>query len=125
MNTEITCQNTSDASVDTLKYSRPRYHIHEQNDAFVVGVDLPGVDKASLDVRTEKGQLVVESLRENPLPDGAKLLHDEGAHEGYRLVLKLGAQVNGEDVEASLENGVLRLRLGKPTAAQSRKISIA
>ncbi|MGB0371170.1 MAG: Hsp20/alpha crystallin family protein [Opitutales bacterium] len=126
MSTQITCQNSADnASADTNTYRRPAYRIEELDDAYAVSVEIPGVAKDAVDISTEQGTLSVKANRKDLVPAGAKVIRRESRDYGYQLNLKLGPQVDAQKISASLENGVLTLRLEKAAEAQARRISVA
>ena len=106
-------------------YRRPSYRISEQDKAYIVSIDIPGVEKSAINVSAENGTLSIRASRENLIPEGAKILRREYTNEGYQLDLKIGPQVDSQNISAYLENGVLTLRLEKAAEAQARRISVA
>ena len=116
------CGVSGDAS---LTYVRPHYEIEENDDAFLVDVDLPGVGKGDLSVTLHDGLLEVVGKRADRTPKGWKPLgHSARDSYAYRLRLMVGDRVEEGKIAADSKNGVLRLTLPKEEEKKPRKIAI-
>lgn len=85
----------------------------ESDEAYLLLVDVPGASADSTDVTVEDGRLRVEAHREDAIPEGFEPV-DEGARAGalaFELPLPPDAATTGAD--ATVERGVLELRLPK------------
>lgn len=91
----------------------PAVDIYENDEAFVVLADMPGVVEESLQVQVERGVLSLEGQAE-----GA------AGRIGYRRQFRLSDRVDAAAAEAGLKDGVLTLRLPKSEAAKPRKIAV-
>jgi len=92
-------------------------------DEFVVELDLPGVDPASLDVDVERNVLTVRA--ERPLrANDAELLTAERPRGVFSRQLFLGDALDTERVAASYQHGVLTLRIPVAEKAKPRKVEI-
>ena len=127
MNTQVTCQTQKNTAKEAERsvYRRPTYNIAETDSAFAVTVDLPGVEKSAVDIATENGVLSIKASRNAATPKDAKVISQAAQVDGYQLSLKLGPQVDVQNIKASLENGVLTLQLNKAAEAQARRITVA
>lgn len=97
--------------------------LEETDDAFVVTVDLPGVDKGDVDVELEGRRLTVTAERKERERTG--ILRRRTRHVGtFRHEVVLPAEVADEDIEAELRNGVLSLRLPKAESSRRRRIPV-
>lgn len=105
-------------------FVRPRYTARQLDDAYEVSVEMPGVNKESVDVNLEKDTVTITGTVVNKAPDSWKLLHRETNGHNYRLQLQLNFDLNADSVTAKVENGVLKLRLPVSEAAKPRMISI-
>ena len=95
-----------------------------EGDQFVVEFDLPGVDPASVDLDVERNVLTVRA--ERPLKDvQAEVLASERPRGLFSRQLILGDNLDTEQVTASYESGVLRLRIPVAEKAKPRKIEIS
>lgn len=96
-----------------LPRTLPPVDCWEGSEELHVIVDLPGIDRSSLQVRLEGGALVVTGRRENRVPEGSRpaaLERPSGIVE-RRILLPGG--IAAEPLQASLANGVLEVRLSK------------
>lgn len=90
-----------------------------------VHIDLPGVKKDSLDVTVERNVLTVSAERRWEPVEGDQTYLAERSHGSYRRQVHLGEGLDGNNVEATYDEGVLTLRIPVAEAAQPRKIEIS
>lgn len=94
----------------------------EEEDAFVIEVDLPGFQEADVDVTLHNGLLSIKGERK--APENRKFLFNGRTYGSFERVVKLPLGVHGDDVAAALSDGVLTLRLPKAAEAKPRKIDL-
>ena len=102
----------------------PRVDIYETDDAITVVADMPGVSEDSVDITLEKGVLTINGDVDPEVPEGFSLVHAEYRVGDFVRSFTLSNEINQDDIEANLKDGVLRVRLGKVTAAQTKKIAV-
>jgi HSP20 family protein len=101
----------------------PPADVEETDDAYLVELDLPGVDKGDIDIETTGRKLVVQGERKEKERVG--LLRRQTRTVGrFRYEVTLPEQVDGEGIDASLQDGVLRLRVPKVKSEQRRRIEV-
>lgn len=94
-----------------------------EGDAFFVEFDLPGVDRESLDLDIERNVVTVRA--ERPAVDPNRdMLANERPRGVFSRQLVLGDNLDTEHIDASYEEGVLRLRIPVCERAKPRKIAI-
>ena len=101
----------------------PAVDLEETDDAFVVEAELPGVKREDIDVSWRDRELSITGEVKERERKG--LLHHttrRTGHFAYRLTLP--GDVDPDAVEASLHEGVLRVRLPKTQTAQPRRIEV-
>ena len=113
----------SDESNGTV-YVRPRYEISEDENAYYVDVDLPGVGKRDVGVTLHDGLLELIGERNWTPPKGWKAVNGDHESYSYRLRLMVGDRVEEGSISAETSNGVLRLTLPKEEEKKPRKIEI-
>jgi HSP20 family protein len=101
----------------------PPVNIEETDDAYVVEAELPGVKREDVNIEMDRNELsitgeVKEQERQGILRKRTRRI---GRFE-YRV--QLPNVVDGENVDAKLEDGVLRIRLPKSERAQRRRIEV-
>ena len=102
----------------------PPIDIHEQPEGLVLEADLPGAVEQNLRVQLEDNVLSLHARIEAPVPEGARLLHEEYRVGDYQRSFILGDEVDRERITAELTHGVLRLFLPKADRLRTRRIEI-
>jgi HSP20 family molecular chaperone IbpA len=102
----------------------PRADIYETEDKIVVVTDMPGVSAESLDITLEKNVLTINGYVEPEVPEGYSLAWAEYRIGDYQRSFRLSDEIDREQIEATIKNGVLILDLPKSAAAKTRKISV-
>lgn len=96
-----------------------------EGDAFVVELDLPGVDPESIDLDVERNVLNVKAERRTSASgEGSDVLIAERPSGTFSRQLFLGETLDTDRIEASYDAGVLRLRIPVAEQAKPRKIEI-
>ena len=101
----------------------PPVDIEEQDDAYVIEAELPGVQKDDVNIELQSNELMVtgeikEREREGILRKRTRRI---GRFE-YRV--RLPEQVDSDTVEAKLNDGVLTVRVPKREQAERRRIQV-
>lgn len=99
----------------------PRTDIYETKDAIVLVADLPGVDEASLEVTLEKGVLTFTGkVDPGTGTEGLTPTHREYEAGDFHRAFSLPEEIDRERIEATMRDGVLRLKLPKAKARPHR-----
>lgn len=102
----------------------PRTDIYETKDAIVLVADLPGVDEASLEITLEKGVLTFTGkVDPGAGTEGLTPTHREYEVGDFHRAFSLPEEIDREKIEATMRDGVLRLRLPK-AKARPHKIAV-
>jgi len=102
----------------------PRADIYETAEDIVVVADMPGVDENSVDITLEKNILTINGYVEPEAPENYGLAHAEYEVGDYERSFTLSNQIDQDKIEATVQNGVLRLRLSKAGPAKAKKIVV-
>lgn len=102
----------------------PRADIYELEDQIVIVADVPGVDEKAIDITLEKNILTINALIEPVIPQGYALRFAEYEVGDYQRSFRLSNEIDRENIQASVKDGVLRLYLPKAQEALARKISV-
>lgn len=93
----------------------------------VITLEVPGVDTSDIDIEVVDGRLTVSGERRDTWEDSrGKVLVREVRYGSFRRTFQLPDGVSGDQVEADVDKGLLRLRIKnvtKPVEAP-RKIAI-
>jgi HSP20 family protein len=115
----------SDETVEDARWGILAADVTERDDAFVVELEAPGLEKEEIDVSVEDQRLIVTGTKryENDRKEGAMRI-SERAFGSFQRVIPLPEKVTAEGAEATYKRGVLSLRVPKLTAPSARKISV-
>lgn len=102
----------------------PRADVIEQKDGFLVVADMPGVDEKTVDIQVERNVLTISGRIEPQTFDGMQLTYQEYDQGRYERQFTLSDEVNTTGIEATVNNGVLEIRLPKAESAKPRKITV-
>lgn len=102
----------------------PAVDILESEDAIFVVADVPGVDESTVDVTIEKNVLTLKGKVNFAVPEGFSLVYSEFGVGDFERVFTISNEVDREGVEATVKNGVLRLKLPKSKQALTKKVTV-
>jgi HSP20 family protein len=98
---------------------------YRHGDGFVVHLDLPGIDPASIDISIEQNALTVSAERHWEPVEGDELVCNERRQGTFTRQLVLGNALDVDKIHATYENGVLTLTIPVAEQARPRKIEVA
>lgn len=100
----------------------PAVDLYETEDDYVLRAEVPGVERADLDLEVEGRRLTLTGRRRPPDREGN--FHRMERHHGpFRRVFELDHELDPADVEAGLEAGVLTVRLRKNERVRRIEVS--
>ena len=102
----------------------PPVKVYESDDTVIVEIEMPGVQRDKIDVTVERDELRVKGYRTVEDHCGVEVLYQERPYGVYERSFILGETIDGSNVTASYENGVLKLTLPKAEKAKPKKIPI-
>ena len=98
--------------------------VWEAEDGYHVALDLPGVDPSSVDITSERNVLTIRAERAPEYQEGQSVLVAERPQGSFTRQLQVGDALDVQNVQASYNNGVLRLLIPMSQAAQPRRIEV-
>jgi HSP20 family protein len=103
----------------------PALDISERKDAYLVTVELPGVEADDLDITLEDGLLTIQGERHFAHDSSEQQFHRvERRYGAFRRAITLPAQVQAEQIQASFDNGVLQIVVPKMEEAKPKRIQV-
>jgi HSP20 family protein len=97
---------------------------YRHGDTYVVNVDLPGFDPASIDVTAEKDVLSIKAERHWQPMEGDDVVSAERTFGQFFRQLFLGNGLDTEHIHATYDNGVLMITIPLAERARPRKVEI-
>ena len=103
----------------------PALDISERKDAYLVTVELAGVEADDLEITMEDGLLTIQGERHFAHDSSEQQFHRvERRYGAFRRSITLPAQVQAEQIQASADNGVLQIVVPKMEEAKPKRIQV-
>src|SRR5215203_3044236 len=103
----------------------PALDISERKDAYLVTVELPGVEADDLEITMEDGLLTIQGERHFAHDSSEQQFHRvERRYGAFRRSITLPAHVMAEGIQASAEDGVLQIVVPKMEEATPKRIQV-
>ena len=103
----------------------PSVDIKETKDAFVVKGELPGVEKDDVDISIDDNVLVIRGEKKvETESDEDKKHRKECLYGSFERSFSLPKQVDVNKVEATFNNGVLKLNIPKAEEVKPKQIQV-
>jgi HSP20 family protein len=102
----------------------PNADIYETNDALNVVLEMPGVDKNSVEIWVEDGVLKIDGRLDFSKYQGLQPLYTEYNVGHYSRSFRLSSKIDQNNIGAELKDGVLALVLPKVEEAKPRNIQV-
>lgn len=103
----------------------PPVDIHEENEQFLLHMDLPGVDPKAVQITSEQGVLTIRGQRTESRPE---------ARDGYRRIERITGEFQRRfslpesadvgNIKAKALNGVLEVTIPKLAQVQPQRITV-
>jgi len=97
---------------------------YRTGDTFIVEFDLPGVSAHDIDLTVERNVLTVHAARQRTQGEQTEMLVAERSFGTFSRQLFLGETLDTERIDASYNDGVLRLEIPVAEQAKPRKVDI-
>ncbi len=104
----------------------PRLDLLENEQAYEVRADMPGVEKEDLKVAIDHQRVTIEGecRKANERREGENVVYSERSARKFMRSFTLPAEVDEGAAQARLENGVLHLTLPKKQGGAARRIEV-
>jgi HSP20 family protein len=103
---------------------RPPVDIYEDADGIMLMADMPGVSRERLTIEVDKDMLVLEGDARIDMSEGMEALHADVRSTRYRRSFTLSGELETGQIEASLRDGVLSVRIPKRAEVRPRRIEV-
>ena len=104
----------------------PALDVVENKDAFLVSVDLPGIDKKDLELSVADNVLTIKGeKRDSREQKEGKVFRKESWEGSFQRTLSLPHGVDAEKIDAKMHDGVLAISLPKREEAKPKQIAVS
>lgn len=106
--------------------AQARLNVIENDQAFDVEVEMPGVKKEDVMVTVDQQRVTIEgeAKRDEERREGEKLVYAERSTRKFVRSFMLPSEVDDITAQARLENGVLKMTLPKKTGGSAVRLPI-
>ena len=104
---------------------RPFVDIFEDADGITLLADMPGLSRERLKIEVDKDVLLVEGDAKIEMPENMEALYADVRLTRYRRSFGLSGELATGEIEASLKDGVLNVRIPKRAEVRPRKIEVS
>jgi len=116
---------TQSLSQSALAPSAMPMDAYRHGDEFVINLDLPGVDPASVDVTVERNVLTVSAERSWEPQEGDQVIASERPQGSFSRQLFLGESLDAERIAARYDNGVLSVTVPVAEKVKPRRVEVS
>ena len=95
-------------------YRMPRFDMKEQDGKYIVTMEIPGIDKNAIDIKTENGRLVVSANVSQEKDNNTTTYYRHERHSSsYKRAIQLPADTNKRSFNSEYKNGLLTITFEK------------
>ena len=103
----------------------PAVDVTENDNAYEITAELPGMDEKNIDVKLADGSLMIKGEKAEEKEEKAKDYHvHERRFGSFERCFSLPDGVDTDKIEASFKKGVLTVTLPKKEAAKPRQVKV-
>jgi len=103
----------------------PHIEMYEEKDELVIKTELPGINKEDLDITLDGDVLTIKAEKKQEEVAEEATYHARERYYGqYLRSTSLPFYVDGDNISATLEDGLLKLRLPKAEQVKTKKIEV-
>ena len=106
------------------QFVTPVASVVENGDAYLLKVEMPGVNKEGLEISVENNELMITGRRDLAQIEGTSI-HRESRTEDFRRVFELDPSIDTSKISARIDQGFLTLTLPKAEPVKPRKIAVS
>ena len=103
----------------------PAVDVFESAQGITVQAEMPGVSKDRLNVQADRNGLLLEGDVAIDMPPGMEALYADVRATKYRRTFVLSGELETDQIEASLKDGVLTVHIPKRAEFRLRKIEVS
>jgi HSP20 family protein len=113
-----------DSGLDAVSWT-PAVDVAEQDDAFVVKMELPGVTKEDVKITMQENTLTVRGEKKQEKESKESNIHRvERSYGAFQRSFTLPSSVKAEKIDASYQDGILSILLPKAEEAKPKLIDV-
>jgi HSP20 family molecular chaperone IbpA len=117
-------QGSQDAEHTYSQVLRPAVDIFEDGHSICLWADLPGVPEQALSLEVDDTTLTIKGDIELDMPDEIESLYADVRSTRYQRAFTLSSELDTDNIQASLNDGLLSVTIPKREEVRPRKIEV-
>ncbi|MCD6460008.1 Hsp20/alpha crystallin family protein [bacterium] len=109
---------------DKKVFCEPAVNIMEENGAYLLETELPGIDKKNIQVKIDDNTLTITAEQDEKFKNFTPVFK-ERPDRIFKRSFSLDETIDADKIEANYKNGLLTLKLKKRQELQPKKIEIS
>ncbi len=105
------------------EYVTPEVNIFETKEGYTLQAEMPGVNKAGLEITLEGNEITITGRRASEAMSGEPLFRERQTAD-FRRVFELDPAIDTAKIAAKMEQGILTLTLPKSERVKPRRIVV-
>ena len=102
----------------------PKVNVYEYMDSIGIVAEIPGLDKKNVSVDVEEQVLTISGDKHGYNSDGGKCITRELKQSAFKRSFNLGEHLDGENVSAKFQDGMLSISVPKIEPEKPKKHSV-
>ena len=121
---DVKTKRSWDEALEKESWVAPLIDIYETADDYFLTAQMPGVSKEEMKIKLEEGHLVIMGrVNYNDSEDRKYIMKETETGNFYRR-FKISDSIDEQKIDASLENGILNIKLPKHDRVKPKTIEI-
>jgi HSP20 family protein len=110
-------------SLEGLPTRYPLCDIVDKGNEYIINVELPGLNKNDVDIQLNKDTLILTAEKKNTEEiNEDNYIHRERSYSQIQRVINFPEEVNPENVDGSMEDGIMVLKVAKKEPKPEEKM---
>jgi HSP20 family molecular chaperone IbpA len=115
----------SEERTEAGKFFSPYTDIHETEKSVIVSMEMPGVDKGSIEIRLDKGVLTVKGTIDGTKYEALRPIYSEYNVGNFVRTFTVSTKIDSSRISASVADGVLTIELPKAAESVAKRITVS
>jgi HSP20 family molecular chaperone IbpA len=116
--------NPAEERTEAGRFFSPYTDIHETAAAVVVTMEMPGIDKSTVDIRVDKGVLTIKATVDAGKYATLRPIYSEYNVGNFIRTFTVSTKIDSGAISAKVVDGVLTVTLPKAAEAVAKRIAV-
>lgn len=115
----------TEEETETMQWT-PRVDLSETDDAYLIHMDVPGINRDDLEINFQDGTLTIRGHRaESHREEHGSVVRMERSYGRFFRSFSLPSSIQADDISASYEDGVLKINVPKAEESKPKRIELS